>query len=78
MRTIEDPKHFKSNEELRGIPLHIVEHKIEVNNTIPPSHQMHYCMNPIYAMVVKQNLDKLLVVGFIEPMEQALGYHWLW
>jgi hypothetical protein len=29
-------------------------------------------------MVVKQNLDKLLVVGFIEPMEQALGYHWLW
>jgi hypothetical protein len=29
MGTIEDPKHFKSNEELKGIPLHFVEHKIE-------------------------------------------------
>ncbi len=53
MGTIEDPKYFKLNEELRGIPFHIVEHKIEVNTTIPPSHQVHYCMNPNYAMVVK-------------------------
>jgi hypothetical protein len=29
-------------------------------------------------MVVKQDLDKLLVVRFIELMEQAFGYHWLW
>jgi hypothetical protein len=32
-------------------------------------------MNRNYAMVVKQDLDKLLVVGFIKLMEQALGYH---
>jgi hypothetical protein len=38
MGTIEDPKHFKLNEELKGIPLHIVEYKIELNTTIPPSH----------------------------------------
>jgi hypothetical protein len=69
MGTIEDPKHFKSNKELKGYLLHIVEHKIEVDTTIPPSHQIHYCMNPNYAMVVKQDLYKLLVAKFIEPME---------
>jgi len=40
MGTIEDPKHFKSNEELKGIPFHFVEHKIEFNTIIPPSHQV--------------------------------------
>jgi hypothetical protein len=75
MGTIEDPKHFKSNEELKGIPLHFVEHKIEFNTIIPPSHQVQYCMNPNYAMVIKQDLDKLLAAGFIELVEQALGYH---
>jgi hypothetical protein len=29
-------------------------------------------------MVIKQDLDKLLVVGLIKLVEQALGYHWLW
>jgi hypothetical protein len=32
-------------------------------------------MNPNYAMVIKQDLDKLLAAGFIELVEQALGYH---
>jgi hypothetical protein len=58
--------------ELRGIPPHIVEHKIELETTIPPSHQVHYCMNPNYATVVKQDLDKLLAIGFIKLMEQVI------
>jgi hypothetical protein len=57
--------------KFRRIPLHITEHKIELDTTIPPSHQMCYCMNPNYAMIIKQNLDKLLVTSFIKPMEQA-------
>ncbi len=57
--------------ELRGIPPHIVEHKIELDTIIPPSHQTHYRMNLNYATVIKQDLDKLLVVGFIQPVEQA-------
>jgi hypothetical protein len=28
-------------------------------------------MNPNYAIVVKQNIDKLLAISFIEPMEWA-------
>jgi hypothetical protein len=57
--------------ELRGIPLHIVEHKIELDTIIPPSHQTHYRMNPNYATVIKQDLNKLLVVGFIKLVEQV-------
>jgi hypothetical protein len=64
MGTIEDPKYFKLNvdlkgmittivkgllwefknvfawnyKELTGFPPHIVEHKIELNTTIPPAH----------------------------------------
>ncbi len=56
--------------ELIGIPPHIVEHKIELNTTIPPPHQTHYCMNPNYATVVKQDLGKLLMANFIELIEQ--------
>ncbi len=58
--------------ELKGIPLHIVEHKIELEITIPPSHQVHYCMNPNYVTIVKQDLDKLLAIGFIKSMEQVI------
>ncbi len=57
--------------ELKGIPPHIMEHKIELDTTIPPSHQTCYRMNPNYAVVVKQDLDKLLVVGFIKLVEQV-------
>jgi hypothetical protein len=39
--------------ELKGIPPRIIEHKIELNTTIPSSHQAHCCMNPNYAMVIK-------------------------
>jgi hypothetical protein len=58
--------------ELKGIPLHIVEHKIELEITNPPSHQVHYCMNPNYVTIVKQDLDKLLAIRFIKSMEQVI------
>jgi hypothetical protein len=57
--------------KFKRIPPHITKHKIELDTTIPPSHQMHYRMNPNYAMIVKQNLDKLLATGFIKLMEQT-------
>ncbi len=57
--------------KLKKIPPHIVEHKIELDTNIPPSHQAHYHMNPNYATIVKQDLDKLLVANFIDMIEQA-------
>jgi hypothetical protein len=57
--------------DLKGIPEHIAQHKIELDTSIPPAHQARYRMNPNYAQAVKADLDKLLQAGFIEPVDQA-------
>jgi hypothetical protein len=57
--------------DLKGIPPQIVQHHIEFNTTIPPTHQAKYQMNPNYATMVKQYLDKLLSVGFIVLVKEA-------
>ena len=57
--------------DLKGIPPSIAQHRIELEKDIPPSHQARYRMNPNYASIVKQDLDKLLQAGFITPVEDA-------
>jgi hypothetical protein len=51
--------------DLKGIPLELAQHKIELDTTIPLAHQARYRLNPNYATVIKQDVDKLLVAGFI-------------
>ena len=60
-----------SYEDLRGIPEHIATHRIELDTAISPCHQAQYRMNPNYAKAVKEDLEKLLKAGFIEPVDQA-------
>ncbi len=61
--TVEEPlKEFKdvfawTYKDLRGIPLHIAKHKIDLDTTIPPTHQARYKMNPNYTAIVKHDLD---------------------
>ncbi len=57
--------------DLKGIPPELVQHIIELDTSIPPTHQTRYKLNPNYVVVVKQNIDKLLIVGFIQPIEEA-------
>ncbi len=57
--------------DLKGIPPWIVQHHIELDTTIPLAHEVKYQMNPNYATIIKQDLDKLLNVGFITPIERA-------
>jgi hypothetical protein len=56
---------------LKGIPPKLVQHKIELDISIPPAHQTRYRLNPIYATMVKQNIDKLLEIKFIQLIEEA-------
>jgi hypothetical protein len=49
----------------------MAQHKIKLNTSIPPTRQVRYKLNPNYAIVVKQYIDKLLVVGFIQLIEEA-------
>ncbi len=42
-----------------------------MDTTIPPIHRARYRLNLNYATVIKQNIDKLLVVKFIESIEET-------
>jgi hypothetical protein len=57
--------------DLKGIPLDLAQHKIELDIIIPSAHQARYKLNPNYATTVKQDIDKLLAVGSIEYVEEA-------
>jgi len=35
------------------------------------THQARYKLNPIYVIMVKQDIDKLLAIGFIKSIEKA-------
>ncbi len=60
-----------SYKDFKWILLHIAQHQIELDTIILPSHQNQYRMNPIYATMVKHDLDKFLIARFITPMEEA-------
>ncbi len=43
-----------------------------MDTSIPLTHQARYRLNPNYVVIIKQNIDKLLVTSFIKPMEEAI------
>jgi hypothetical protein len=49
----------------------LVEHIIELDTSIPPTHQVRYKLNLNYVMAIKQDIDKLLVVGFIQLVKEV-------
>ncbi len=57
--------------DLKGIPLKLARHIIELDTTIPPAHQAKYRLNPNYVIAVKQDIYKLLAIGFIHYVEEA-------
>ncbi len=52
--------------DMKGIPLGLAQHIIELDSTIPLAHQARYRLNPKYTIVVKQDINKLLAVGFVQ------------
>ncbi len=52
--------------DLKRIPPKLAQHKIELDIIIPSTHQAKYKLNPNYAKAIKQDIDKLLVVEFIQ------------
>jgi hypothetical protein len=57
--------------DLKGIPPKLAQHIIELDSIISPSHQAKYRLNPNYVTIIKQDIDKLLVVRFIQFVEEA-------
>jgi hypothetical protein len=57
--------------DLKGILLELAQHRIELNTSIPPAHQARYKLNLNHVVVVKHDIDKLLVARFIQPIEET-------
>ena len=57
--------------DLKGMDPQVYKHKINLKEDAVPVIQQRYRMNPNYAKQVKEELDKLLNVGFIVPVEKA-------
>ncbi len=57
--------------DLKVIPPELGQHIIELDTIIPLAHQARYKWNPNYARTMKHDIDKLLVVGFIQLVEEA-------
>jgi hypothetical protein len=62
---------FWTYKDLKGIFPKLAQHKIELGTSIPPTHQARYRLNPNYVVAIKQDIDKLLAVGFIQPIKEA-------
>ncbi len=57
--------------DLKGIPLELAQHIIELDDTITLAHQAKYKLNPNYVTTIKQDNDKLLTIGFIQSIEES-------
>ena len=58
--------------EMKGLDPKFYQHKINLATDAKPVQQRRYRMNPNYAARVKEKIDKLLKIGFIRPVKQAI------
>ncbi len=56
---------------LKGIAPKLTQHRIKLDTIIPLSHRAMYRSNPNYVAIVKQDIDKLLTIIFIQSVEEA-------
>jgi hypothetical protein len=64
-------KEYKDVLDLKGIPLELAQHKIELDTTVPSTHHVKYRLNPNYVTTIKHDIDKLLATSFIQPLKEA-------
>ncbi|MCO5580005.1 hypothetical protein L7F22_033871 [Adiantum nelumboides] len=57
--------------DMKGVEASFCQHKINLKADVVPVVQQRYMMNPNYAKQVKEEIDKLLAVGFIYPLDEV-------
>ena len=60
-----------SFEDMKGLDPAFCQHQINLHKDAKPVQQRRYRLNPNYAIKVKEEIDKLLKVGFIRPIKKA-------
>ena len=56
---------------MKGVLAEVVQHTIPIRDDAKPVQQRPYDMNPKYETIVKEEIDKLLDVGFIYKIEHT-------
>jgi hypothetical protein len=51
--------------DLKAILPKLAQHCIGLDTSIPPTHHARYRLHPNYVIIIKQDIDELLVIGFI-------------
>lgn len=57
--------------DMKRMPPHVCDHKIELQLEAKPIRQMCYRINPNHAAKVKKEIDKYLEAGFINPIDKT-------
>jgi len=57
--------------DLKGIPPKLTQHHIELDTSTPLAHQAMYRMNPNYATIIKQYINKLSAIRFIQLVKET-------
>ncbi len=57
--------------DLKNMLPKLVQHKIGLDTSIPPAHETRYRLNLNYVIVIEQDIEKLLIVKFIQLVEGA-------
>jgi len=57
--------------DLKGTLPELAQHIIELDTSVPPTHQARYILNLNYVVVIKHDIDKLLITRFIQLIEEA-------
>jgi hypothetical protein len=56
---------------LKWTPPKLAQHIIELHTTISLAHQAKYILNPNYVIAIKEDISKLLAIGFIQSIEET-------
>ncbi len=57
---------------MKGIPPKIGQHQIELDTSMPLVYQTRYQLNPNYAIIVKQDINKVLATSFIKFVKKVI------
>jgi hypothetical protein len=57
-----------SYKDLKGVPPEVCEHHINLEENAKPVRQRQRRLNPKYSLLVKEEIEKLLEIGFIYPV----------
>ncbi len=56
---------------MKRIPPKLAQHIIDLDITIPLAHHARYKLNPSYVTIIKQDIDKLLEIIFIQYVKEV-------